>query len=537
MYRDLLNGSILSSFVALIDLEEMFLLNTGEYYRFPSILPTINSIVSLEKSDINTMDFHSFDEFLEQVNQWLRWFDRFSEIFRPIFDWLKGYHIIHAQQFFNDLSTIRNDPQLILLDMKILVENIAQFLESIMDLPRLCHLFNCLNSFRILDHGTFIRDNHTKYLLELKRLQPNNTFSIPPGGTYEHVMLINDRQHVQWVLASGYSSCDVEIIYQTSYDHQILLKKDDVAIHRQVLSGQFESSQAGRLRFILKNRQTIKSSPIWYRIKMTPLPICQLFHGIFHLFYQKSTNNDVAVVMNIERLNGIFHDVFAFLDKLFDGSLNLKEMKDLQTIFCDENIHIDKEVKKLSQNHSNEQIEQVCQWLRIYQYYSHINIILDCLDKFQILSSDQTINDLRRLSGNDHCSLREIIEAYRIVHERFEKLTHQHLQLIKTVVEYGNVIQMMNKADLYSTSGQRRFQELRDNLTTQFQFQERNNMILNSWIMIYTCIEPFVLKANNFDQFIGRVTSIPNFDESSLNHIKSEIIIYFRKFYSFFVLR
>ncbi|CAF2135824.1 unnamed protein product, partial [Rotaria magnacalcarata] len=97
--------------------------------------------------------------------------------------------------------------------------------------------------------------------------------------------------------------------------------------------------------------------------------------------------------------------------------------------------------------------------------------------------------------------------------ECFQNLTHQHLQLIKTAVECFNVIEMMKKSDLYSTNGQRRFQELRDNLTTQFQLQEFNNMILNSWIMTYSLIEPFTFKAKSFDDFILRIGQISNLEE------------------------
>ncbi|CAF5137247.1 unnamed protein product, partial [Rotaria magnacalcarata] len=79
---------------------------------------------------------------------------------------------------------------------------------------------------------------------------------------------------------------------------------------------------------------------------------------------------------------------------------------------------------------------------------------------------------------------------------------------------------MMKKSDLYSPHGRRRFQELRDNLTTQFQFQERNNMILNSWIITYALCEPFVLKANNFDEFLNRIAGLSKFEENSLNHIQ-----------------
>ncbi|CAF4785784.1 unnamed protein product, partial [Rotaria sp. Silwood2] len=60
----------------------------------------------------------------------------------------------------------------------------------------------------------------------------------------------------------------------------------------------------------------------------------------------------------------------------------------------------------------------------------------------------------------------------------------------------------------------------RDHLTTQFQLQERNNMILNSWIIAYALCEPFVLNANNFDEFVNRIAGLSNFEENSLNHMQ-----------------
>ncbi|CAF3459593.1 unnamed protein product, partial [Rotaria sp. Silwood2] len=81
---------------------------------------------------------------------------------------------------------------------------------------------------------------------------------------------------------------------------------------------------------------------------------------------------------------------------------------------------------------------------------------------------------------------------------------------------------MRKKANLYSQQGRRRFRELQDNLTTQFQLQELNNMVLNSWIITYSLIEPFMFQARNFDDFIHRVAQIKNLEGSSLNHIKGK---------------
>jgi hypothetical protein len=412
--------------------------------------------------------------------------------------------------------------------MKILIEDISKLLQSIPNLHRLCHLFNCLTSFRILDYGTLnTHDNNNKYLDELKRFQPNNTFTIECGGIYKHMFSINTRQQVQWSLASEHHSCDIQMIYQTSDYSNNLLQKENIPIHKHVLYGQFETSQAGQLIIILNNKQPTKSCKIWYRMRLIGLSTCQLFNGIFNLFYEKHFN-DKFRIMNEDEFRQLLNQVFAFIDKLLFGNLSLNDMKDLRNIFCDKNIHIQEEVKKLYINHSNEkQIEQVCEWLQIYQYYSHINIIMNCIEKFDILESekdDEILGDLRRLNSNENCSLREITKAYKILQEKFQNLTHEHLQLIKIVVECANVVRMMKKSDLYSKNGQRRFQELRDNLTTQFQLQERNNMILNSWIMTYGLIEPFISQAKNFDEFVSRLTQLAKFEESSLDHIKSKKI-------------
>ncbi|CAF1628440.1 unnamed protein product, partial [Didymodactylos carnosus] len=96
----------------------------------------------------------------------------------------------------------------------------------------------------------------------------------------------------------------------------------------------------------------------------------------------------------------------------------------------------------------------------------------------------------------------------------------RHLALIKITLDCSLVVNMLKKKDLYSTNGRRRYQELRDNLTTLFQLQERNNMILNSLIVTYVLCEPFILKANNLNEFITRLANLKNVDETSLNHIK-----------------
>jgi hypothetical protein len=91
------------------------------------------------------------------------------------------------------------------------------------------------------------------------------------------------------------------------------------------------------------------------------------------------------------------------------------------------------------------------------------------------------------------------------------------------MLESPAVVKMMKTSNLYANQERYRFQELRDNLTTQFQLQERNNMILNSLIVTYVLCEPFATKAESFAEFANRLAQLSNVDDNSLKHIKGSI--------------
>ncbi|CAF3895235.1 unnamed protein product [Rotaria sp. Silwood1] len=543
LYRDLLTGSIIRCFLPLIDLQKIFSSVDPQQYRFPLINANIDVVVALPKpKDIDIINIESnekfFSRFIQQINEWFDWFDQFIDIFQYIIDWLKNHNVNHSNQLLIDLLNIRYDSKMTFIEMKIIIERILKILEPFKDLRRLCHLFNCLISFQILNSGTLnTQDNTIKFLTDLKRFQPNNTFTVESESTYEHIISITDHQQVQWSLASENHSCDITVeyrVYRGNTKNEILYKQENVPIHKNVLYGQFENQRNGQLIITIDNKNNHLSQTIWYRIKSNSLSICYLFHGIFNMYYDKY-NQQISEY----DFSQLLDQVFDFIDKLLNGNLNLQTIAELRTIFYDKNINIREEVKKLYISRSNEQnndrfnistihsnekeIEQVCEWLQIYQYYSHVNVIMECIKKFDLLSLDneeEIINHLRRLNDDENYLLRDITQVYQILQDCFQNITYQHLQLVKTVVEYSNVIEMMKKSDLYSTYGRRRFQELRDNLTTQFQLQELNNMILNSWIITYTLIEPFMFKDKNFNDFIYRLSQLSNIEENSLNHIK-----------------
>ncbi|CAF4562280.1 unnamed protein product, partial [Didymodactylos carnosus] len=96
----------------------------------------------------------------------------------------------------------------------------------------------------------------------------------------------------------------------------------------------------------------------------------------------------------------------------------------------------------------------------------------------------------------------------------FNGLDNRHLQLIKVTLECSSVIKTFKRAALYSPKGRLRFRELRDNLTTQFQLQEKFNLILNALIVTYAVREPFVVNAMDVKDFFKRLLNLYNIDES-----------------------
>ncbi|UJR29383.1 hypothetical protein I4U23_010595 [Adineta vaga] len=542
-YRDLLNRTIAYSFLVNSDLEQIFKTINPQHYKFPSIPPKIESFLSPIPKDVNIELNNSeekyFQQFIEQINDWLQWFDKFLTISLHIIEWLRNCNVEGTAQLLREICNAKESQSSIpLLHMKTIVERTLKILRVFTDLRRLCHLFNCLSPFQVIDSGMLnIQMDSTNYIRELKRLQPNNSFPVPAKSNIINPFPIHDRQHVQWSIASDKHPCNIHIEYQSSEvqgDIGRLFDKKDVSIEKYVLQGEFETQRAGELIIRIDNERLHNPRTIWYRIIEKPLSTCHLFNGIFHMFYQSYHKGSIETIKEKD-ISELLDKVFKFIDQVLNGSVSLREMTDLKTIFCDKNIRIREEVKKLFTNRSSDnnrqhlttiptdqEIEQVCEWLQIYQYYSHINIIIDCIEKFDILSNDnddEFINHLKRLR-DENCSLREITQAYNILKQQFQSLSSQHLQLIKTASECSLIIEIMKKSDLYSPHGRRRFQELRDNLTTQFQLQERNNMILNSWIIAYALCEPFVHQAKTFDEFIDRIARLSNFEEHSVKHMQ-----------------
>ncbi len=555
----MLNTSNFYDFLPFFDLQDIFTSSDPQQYKFPVTTLQIDSIVDIHKpNDIDIIEIkpkeNFFHLFIQQVNEWLRWYDKFIDIFQYIIEWLKTCKVEGADQFLSEIYTIRDNPSTTIIQIKTIIQQILNVLKPFNNLRRLCDLFNCLNSFENIDCGTLsVPDQWKSYIAELKRLHSLNKFIVDVKTQYEHGFPIDDRRHVYWSLVCEKLECNVKIEYRMNGSHNQnyeLFDGQKLPLNKQILKGEFKTQRGGHLVIIIGNSTGLAPRVIRYQIISTALSTCHLFHGIFNRYYQEYLDRSIQTVKDTD-MSRMTDKTLLFIDNLLNSNITLKDMDYLKTVFHDKNINVREEVKKLFANRSivnnntaiarpttttittlnipnDQEIEQVCERLRTYQYYSHLNIIIDCVQKFNIVpnsgENDKSIDHLQKMTINENCSLKEISETYKDLYERFRKLSNHHLQLIK-IVERSNVVQMMKASDLYSTNGLRRFQELRDNLTTQFQLQDRNNMILNSWIISYALCEPFVRQVENLEGFVDNLSRLSNINESSLEHIKSKLNI------------
>ncbi|CAF0904066.1 unnamed protein product [Adineta ricciae] len=542
VYLELPNKSIAYQFLPQLDLSSILTSEDPQRFKFPVMNSQIEKIMSIPKPDdidITSTDVKDqyFSRFIEQVKAWIQWFNKFLDIFQYVIERFKTWKMEGAEQLFNDIYNIRQGSETTVLKMKMTVQQILKMFSSFTDLYRLCGLFDYLEPFRIICNSSLShRDEYKTYIEKVKRSQPNNTFTVKDKNHGEKHVNINERRRVRWSLACMEHPCNINIVYRVQNpSNQVyeLYDQKDVHIHQNYLYGEFETQDPGQLEITINNRNGHASRVLWYSVEQHTIPTCHLFHGIFDVQYKRYFNNPTQLCKEKD-LSQLITRVFSFIDKLLRGDTTLQEMDCLKTLFHDKNINVGDEVKKLFTNQAvaqntdtinDQEIAQVCEWLRTYQYYSHLSGIVSCVRTFKIVSNnkenDQSISNLSEMTIKEDCSLKEIPEIYKELNERFRRLTHHHLQLIKIIVECANVVELMKNADLYCNNhGLRRFQELRDNLTTQFQLQERNSMILNSWIITYALCKPFVQQVASLDEFVASIAQLSNIDESSLKHIK-----------------
>ncbi len=550
-YVDLSNESIVDCLIPNYDLKRVIEATNPQFFKFPVVPANLMSLLPKAPSDINININEShivyYHQFLDQVNNWIEWYDKMTAVLIHVVHWLKSFQLANAITLYDDLYRLRDKSKITIIEMKTLIQKTLTLLQPFKNLRRLCSVLNCLIPFQVLKSASLNREHPSSKFIELvKRSHPDNFFKILDQQNSVREIIIQERQHVQWFIASERLEINVQIAFipdDNSGKREVLFEDKNVAVQRDTMEGEFETLNSGSLVIEVNNERGRADRTVWFRIRQAPLSKSHLFEGIFNMIYLSSCgpNGHIGTERDLSR---VLERVFDFIGSLLDGRMKLRDMVDLKAIFCNKNINIHDEVKKLfshrsiaNANNQQEQattaepteqdIEQICEWLQIYQYYSYINIIITCVKQFNIISNenpDQTINSIMHLS-DENCTLREITGTYRSLKERFKNLTSQHLQLIKTASECSNVIQMMTRADLYTTHGRRRFQELRDYLTTQFQLQERNNMILNSWIIIYELCEPFTVKVRTLEDFVDNVAKSSYFEDNPVTHMQSKVFI------------
>lgn len=478
----------------------------------------------------------SFRSFTKQVGQWVSWFEQFFDIFHYIIEWLRNFHIDGIAELCFAIKNNRNKNTTTVIEMTKTVEKIMEFLVPMNNLERLCQILNCLTPFKVIEKSIADQNQNSKeYIQELKRFHRHNSFVVDSRVNISQKYSIDNRQNIRWSLASEKQLCDINVWFKRmgSLDNGIpLFAKKDYPIDRFVLHGEFETLYPGELIIEIIN-QRYNPRTIWYDIKQNDLPVSCLFQGIVRSSYAKEIARreplDIA-----EFTDKLDNTIFPFIDRILDENTGLTQMTGLEDIFCSRSIDIPFEVAKLytnrlaniNQKPTEEQIAQVCEKLKIFQYYSHIKIIIDCITKFDIISNATNINTidrLKELSNKEEFTLEKISQVCGISAEKFRDISSKHLDLIKTANECSTIIEMMREFDLYSVDGRHRFQELRDNLTIQFQLQERNDIMLNSFIVTYALCEPFVLKATTLKTFVDRVIDVSKFDTSSLKHMIGKI--------------
>ena len=548
-YRRLAKTTIAPCLLPLFDPQEIISQTDHFTYEFMRVPSTISSIMSAATpSNFNTTQMkntkQSFDNFIQQVNQWIHWFEQCFDIFHLIIEWLRKYRVHGAVELCFAISNSRSRYPITVLEMKGTTKEISKLLQSIHSLERLCHIFNCFTPCKVIENGINTKvdqQDSKKFIQDSKRRHCNNSFFVDIKEKHQQKHSINARQNVHWYLASENCSYNVNIHFQridSSDTDLVIFSSNNVQANKFVLHGQFETLYPGQLIIDCYNSSR-NPCTIWYLIKQSDLSGCHLFNGIVDLHYADDlqTKESIEIRDFADKLDNI---VFPFIDRLLDGSIELAEMTDLEVVLRGKDIHISNEVQKLFPNRSTnelaqsskvtlhrreQEINQVCERLQIFQYYSHIPVIVNCIKLFDLVSDsndNNTIEHLEDLSRRKECLLKDISQEYGMLTKDFQGMNSQHLDLIKTANECSIIIELMKKFDLYTTEGRQRFQELRDNLTLQFQLQERNNLILDSFIITYALCEPFVVKVRTWKEFVRRVVQLSHFDSHSLKHMKSK---------------
>ena len=411
-YERLLNTPIPPCLLRLTDYQAFLSQMDHLAVHLVQVPENISTIMSLETpADFNIakieINGHSFSSFTNKVGQWISWFEHFFDMFHYIIEWLRNFHLDGIAELCFAINNNRNKNTTTAIEMKKTVEKTMEVLMSINNLERLCHILNCLTPFKLIESSTNDKKQDSKeYIQELKRFHSHNSFVVDSHVNISQKYPIDNRQHVRWFLACEKWPCDINVWFKRmgSLNNGIpLFSETDYPIDRFVLHGEFETLYPGQLIIEIINQKHNPRS-IWYDIKQNDLPVSSLFEGIVRSCYAKEMAQR-ELIDTRDFTDKLDNMVFPFIDQMLDEKTGLAQMDGLEDIFCSKSIDIPFEVAKLHTNRlasvnqkpTEQQIAQVCEKLKTFQYYSHIKIIIDCIIKFDIISNATGINTIDQL--------------------------------------------------------------------------------------------------------------------------------------------
>ncbi|CAF1183979.1 unnamed protein product, partial [Didymodactylos carnosus] len=92
-----------------LDLKQIVLANGKtilEQFKFPYTTTIIDLIIDAKEKPENIIPSENFFDFVRQTHDWLKWFDSFIDIFRPIIEWLKIQNVDNAELILSHIVSI-----------------------------------------------------------------------------------------------------------------------------------------------------------------------------------------------------------------------------------------------------------------------------------------------------------------------------------------------------------------------------------------------------------------------------------------------
>ena len=128
------------------------------------------------------------------------------------------------------------------------------------------------------------------------------------------------------------------------------------------------------------------------------------------------------------------------------------------------------------------------------QYITCAASVAQALTQFEVVpANDPDLIKLQGLEMADHLTLRDIPNVFSDVRQIFAGLSPQHLSIFEVVRSCGNLVSFFRETKFHLPDGQRRWQELRENITMRLRGDSFKSALLNAVIASYHCLTPFIL--------------------------------------------